>query len=396
MKLLLLTFYYPPDLSAGSFRAKALVDALLAEAGTSLQIDVITTLPNRYHTHLIEAESFEESAGLTIRRIALPAHQSGMFDQVKAFTAFARTVLSETQGRQWDLVVATSSRLMTGVLGGQVAKRLNIPLYLDIRDLFTDTMGDLLSGNILRVLLPKFRWLERRTLRSADRVNLVSAGFLSHAREIEPRHDYRVFTNGIDDDFLEIDFSSDDVRNDSLPLVVYAGNMGEGQGLHNVMPETAQLLEGKVRFRFLGGGGRREQLEKALAEAAVTNVEVLNPVPRFELNKHYRDADVLFLHLNDHAAFCKVLPSKLFEYAATGKPILAGVAGHAAEFIRKEIPGAEVFEPCNATDMASALERLLTIQTPIDRSDFCARFARKKIMHEMAKDVLTLGTIDKK
>jgi len=32
------------------------------------------------------------------------------------------------------------------------------------------------------------------------------------------------------------------------------------------------------------------------------------------------DADVLFLHLNAYKAFEKVLPSKIFEYAATGRP----------------------------------------------------------------------------
>ena len=48
--------------------------------------------------------------------------------------------------------------------------------------------------------------------------------------------------------------------------------------------------------------------------------------------------DVLFLHLNDYSAFRKVIPSKIFEYAATGKPIVAGVSGYAAEFLRHENP----------------------------------------------------------
>ena len=80
------------------------------------------------------------------------------------------------------------------------------------------------------------------------------------------------------------------------------------------------------------------------------NVNLLPPIDRADLVEEYKKADVLFLHLNDHAAFEKVLPSKLFEYAAMGKPIWAGVSGYSLEFIKSEISNCEVFVPCNVTD----------------------------------------------
>ncbi len=390
MKLLLLTFYYPPDLCAGSFRASALVDALRCLGHKKLQVDVMTTMPNRYCSHANGAEAMEQHEGVSIRRILLPTHQSGMIDQSLAFAVYAQTVLRETRGQKWDVVLATSSRLMTAVLGTRIAGRNQVPLYLDIRDLFTDTMKDLLSESPLRSILPIFRRLERWALQSANLVNLVSTGFLSHAKQVAPQHDYRVFTNGIDDDFLMSDFVKPKENNASPPLVVYAGNMGEGQGLHHVMPEALRLLAGKARFRLIGDGGRRRQLEDVLAKTGVPNVEILDPVPRSDLYQHYREADVLFTHLNNHEAFHKVLPSKLFEYAATGKPILAGVAGYSAEFLRQEVDAVEVFMPCDAKGMAEALERLLKISVPADRELFKQRFARKKIMQEMGTDILSL------
>lgn len=391
MKVLIVTFYYPPDLSAGSFRAKSLVEALQAEGMTSLHIDVITTLPNRYRSHMAAAPELEEYGQLCIRRIVLPSHRSGMADQAYAFSAFARRVWSETRGKRWDVVVATSSRLMTAVLGACLAKRASAPLYLDIRDLFTDTMSDLLSGSALRNLLPLFHYLERRTLNAAKRVNVVSEGFLPYIKEVAPEQSFRVFTNGIDDEFLTINFAKAEGKKQDLPLIVYAGNMGEGQGLHKIVPEAARLLKGRARFRLIGDGGRREQLENALADTNSSNVEVINAVPRSELFEHYRKADVLFVHLNDQAAFHKVLPSKIFEYAATGRPILAGVAGYPAEFFRTQVPGVEVFKPCDAGGMAVALERLLAGSMLYDRGAFFERYARTSIMREMARDVLFLG-----
>lgn len=390
MQILILSFYFPPDLSAGSFRANALVNALREEAGDALQLDVITTAPNRYQSHQAHAPLLEESNGVRVQRIVLPPHQSGMADQAKAFTRFARQSLSATSGKSWDLVFATSSRLMTAALGAHVARRADARLYLDIRDLFTDTMSDLLSGSATRFLLPVFHWLERKTLRYADRVNVVSAGFLPHVQRLAPKQSFRSFTNGIDEEFLGRDFAKPAADVQGLPLILYAGNIGEGQGLHRVLPEAARLLDGRVRFRVVGDGGRRTQLENALADAAVDNVELMPPVPRDKLFEQYREADILFLHLNDHAAFRKVLPSKLFEYAATGKPMLAGVAGYAAEFLREQVAGVEVFSPCDPVAMVSAVDRLMVQEKVVDRSDFCLRFVRKYIMREMARDILAV------
>jgi glycosyltransferase involved in cell wall biosynthesis len=107
---------------------------------------------------------------------------------------------------------------------------------------------------------------------------------------------------------------------------------------------------------------------------------------RDELIKEYLAADVLFLHLNDYEAFKKVLPSKIFEYAATGKPVWAGVAGYAAEFIRSEVDNAAVFPPCDAEAAVDAFETL-TLQSS-RRVAFIQKFSRKKIIRLLAADIV--------
>lgn len=392
VKILLLTFYYPPDLSAGSFRAKSLVEALLRQAGNDVKIDVISTSPNRYATYKRLAEFHEQWPNLTITRLPLPLHRSRFMDQSRGFLNFARQVIAETRGKHWDIVIATSSRLMTAALGVQVARRSGARLYLDIRDLFTDTMSDLLSESAFRYVMPAFRILERHTFRSADKVNFVSAGFADYGIAAAPNRSFSFFTNGIDDEFLNLDFSNG--RSDSrLPLnILYAGNMGQGQGLHRIVPEAARQMAGRVRFKLIGAGGCRRELEVMLAKQNAGNVELSDPIPRDRLYEEYRAADILFLHLNDHDAFKKVLPSKIFEYAATGKRILAGVAGYAADFLRQEVDGCVVFTPCNAYEMMEGVERLSQLPEIINRDSFKSRFARTTIMDGMARDIVSLAT----
>lgn len=392
MNILIVSFYFTPDLSAGSFRAAALVKALreLLPAGST--IDVITTLPNRYSSYQSEAPAEEERDGVRVHRISLPSHQSGIVDQAKAFLSFYVKAFRLARGRQYDLLFSTSSRLMTGFLGARLAARMRIPLYLDIRDIFVDTISDVFGGAAVKFAVPCFSRIEKYVVGQASRINLVSRGFEGYFRERYPGKPYDFFTNGIDDEFVggklipaEQASGADGSRD---VTVLYAGNIGEGQGLHNILPELAAKAGNRFKFVVVGDGGRRARLENELEQAGVSNVEFRQPVSRDALIALYRDADILFLHLNDHAAFRKVLPSKIFEYAATGKPILAGVSGFAENFLENEVESAHVFPPCDAQMAAEVLPRIELVS--VDRGDFVDRYRRTNVMSSMARSVLSV------
>jgi glycosyltransferase involved in cell wall biosynthesis len=392
MRILILTFYYRPDLSAGSFRATALVDVLQTKVPPGSHIDVITTLPNRYRSFSADAPVREEANGVSIERIELRAHKSGMVDQSAAFMAFARGVMAITARREYDLVFVTSSRLMTAVLGARIARKKGAKLYLDIRDIFADTIKDVLQGRSGRIAERVFSVLESYAVRRASRVNVVSEGFLDYFRNRYPRQQFACFSNGIDDEFLAASPTerSPSPRNagaDTL-TVLYAGNVGEGQGLNLVVPSLAKALGSRVRFQIIGDGGRIEALRNAISEAAVTNVDVLPPVGRRELIDAYRAADILFLHLNDYPAFERVLPSKVFEYAAMGKPVWAGLAGFSAQFVTRHVTNAAVFRPCDVVGALEALDHLVLEDAP--RTEFLARYSRAEVSSRLADDILAI------
>ena len=390
MKVLVLSFYYKPDLCAGSFRTTALVKQLLETLPEETSVEVITTLPNRYSSFSSEASEIEVQPRLTIKRIKLPKHKSGMVDQAKAFITYALGVLSLAKRGEYDLVYGTSSRLMTAVLSAVVAKKKKVPLYLDIRDIFVDTIGDVLSWKVALFLKPIFSQMERFAINRANKVNLVSYGFAGYFGSRYPNQQYSYFTNGVDEEFVSVlpNVTRSSTAVVDTATVLYAGNMGEGQGLHAIIPELAKRLEERVKFRLIGDGGRRRALEERLQELGCENVELLSPVKRETLIQEYLSADVLFLHLNAYPAFEKVLPSKLFEYAAMGKPVWAGLSGYSEQFVRSEISNAEVFLPCDVDGAVRALNRL-SLQDA-DREGFIEKYSRDNIMHAMAKDIVSL------
>jgi glycosyltransferase involved in cell wall biosynthesis len=259
-------------------------------------------------------------------------------------------------------------------------------------------MNDVLSRKILWLMTPIFGLVERWTFSSAARINIVSKGFLSYFNEKYPTIPISFFTNGIDDEFLipadvssALDRRANNTSNTDLEIL-YAGNVGEGQGLENIIPELAVKLGDKVKIRIIGAGGRLVSLETKLDELGCENVIIMSPVERSQLIGYYNAADVLFLHLNNYEAFLKVLPSKIFEYAAMGKPILAGVAGYAKEFLDDNVDNAVVFPPCDVERAQIALEQLV-IKTEF-RVEFISQYSRLSIMNKMADDILNTSRVE--
>ena len=88
MRILYLSFYFEPDLSAGSFRNTSLAKELAKQCAKDCHIDLITSKPNRYNTFRVEALSKEEVGNITVHRIDLPSHKNGMLDQVHSFREY--------------------------------------------------------------------------------------------------------------------------------------------------------------------------------------------------------------------------------------------------------------------------------------------------------------------
>ena len=384
MKILVLTFYYEPDLCAGSFRTTAFINALKTKLPPGATVDILTTMPNRYHLFKKDARSFERIGNICVRRVRLPEHKSGFFDQAKAFGYYFFSTLKWIHSRQYDVVYATSSRLFTAFLGAVAARKNRAYLYLDMRDIFADTMKSLLTSKKWLLLYPFLHVIEKFTICSANKVNLVSLGFDTYYKQV--CRDKRVtnFTNGIDDDFLNISYEKE--RKTNSGIITYAGNIGKGQGLEKIIPTIAERLGDSCEFRIIGDGGMRQVLEEALKQKNIKNVKLINPVGRSELISLYRESDYLLLHLNNLPAFDKVLPSKIFEYAATRKPILAGLNGYSRKFIQNNLEDVMIFDPCSPDDFLNKFSTFKHIHS--SREEFIRTFSRRKIMDRMVNDFL--------
>lgn len=384
-RILYLSFYFEPDLSAGSFRNSPLIWELARQSEDKADVDVVTTFPNRYGSFQTEALAKETKRNVTVHRIQLPAHMSGMKDQIFSYKEYYSKTLALTKNKKYDLVIASSSRLFTAYLGYKIASKNRIPLYLDIRDIFYDTMEEVLKSKSMKIFsLPIIKQIERKTFSYATHINLISEGFKPYFDQYK-KANYSFFTNGIDEIFIDNKVTL--VNQNQLPKkIVYAGNLGEGQGLDKIIPDAAKLLGNDYEFLIIGDGGIKKKLIDKVKEYRLANVKFQNPIKRDELIKVYEQCDFTFVHLNDYEAFKKVLPSKIFELACFPQPMIAGVGGFANQFVANHIVNKILFKPCDVEDFVNQLKNFEYKRE--ERSNFIEKFKRSTINKEMASSML--------
>lgn len=316
----------------------------------------------------------------------MPPHKSGIVDQARSFATFFRRAIKIARGQQYDIVFASSSRLFTAFLGKVISRSQKVPLYLDIRDIFSDTIAEVVRNKMFRSAgLPFIRLIEHYTFSRANHINLISKGFKRYFEKYKKPH-YSFFTNGIDPEFL-VDNKPDSIKESNFRNIVYAGNIGSGQGLEKILPPLVKALYSAYHFTIIGDGGTKQLLEKALKQDSQSDkVSFLPPMKRDDLIRIYKTADFLFLHLNDYRAFEKVLPSKIFDYGAFDVPIIAGVSGFARSFIQEHLPNSIVFEPNNPDDLILKLKEY-SYQL-FHRQKFIDEFNREAINSQMAESIL--------
>ncbi len=382
MKILFVSFYFKPDLCAGSFRAAAIAEELSKRNINNFEVDIITTVPNRYESYEAKQNLDNQMENINIHRVKIPSHQNGFIDQSICFLFFFIGALKFTRNKDYDLILATSSRLMTAFLAAFLSKIKNVKLYLDIRDIFLEIISEVLPKIIIFFLYPILYLIERFTFSKASIINLVSYGFKDYLIKRYPQKKLSFHMNGIDDIFLEFDFEK---KQTNKPLnILYAGNVGPGQALEKILPEIA--MNSEFNITVIGDGNSFNKLKKIKDKKNIKNLTLIPPIARNELLERYREADLLFLHLNNLEPLKKVIPSKIFEYAATNKPIIAGVSGEAKYFLEKNIESSFVFDPFDYKQAINIIRNLKFFK--IDRDNFNQEYSRNRLVSKMCDEII--------
>lgn len=162
---------------------------------------------------------------------------------------------------------------------------------------------------------------EREVLSKSDRIITVGKSlklsFCTRMPSIESKT--AVITNGYDED----DFTGKTPSEPSVFTISYIGTLSGSYPVSGFMDAAEKLTRQGcvVKLRFVGSVslGQRNLIE---SKNGILQTEFIPYVNHKDAIKHMMESSVLLLIIPDHHSNKSIITGKLFEYLASGKPIL--------------------------------------------------------------------------
>lgn len=364
MRVLFLTQWYKPE------PAPLQHDLARSLVAKGHNVTVLTGFPNYpsgrlypgYRVKLLQREVLD---GVPLVRVPLyPEHSRSAIGRVLNYASFSASAatLGMTAVARPDVLFVYHPPLTVGVPAYILSRLWRVPYVIQIQDMWPETLsatGMLHNRRVLESIGQFASWVYSK----AEAICVISPGFRRNllAKGVPDNKIYTI-SNWIDPDNSTCS-APDEALAIKLGLaqrfnVMFAGNLGEAQDLETVIA-AAELLKDldRVQFVFVGDGVAMPHLQAEVIRRSVGNVKFLGRYDIEQMQRLYALADVLLIHLKDEPLFRITIPSKTFAYMATGKPILAAVAGDAADVV--EAVGAGITcPPSSPEQLANAVRRL--------------------------------------
>lgn len=244
-----------------------------------------------------------------------------------------------------DVIVASSVHPLTMVAGIQIGKKLKVPCICEIRDLWPEAIfsfGKTTEKSVIgRVLIKGEHWIYRKanaliftkegdtdylkerkwTTAQGGDIDLGKCHYINNGVDIAACEE-RSRTKQLDDQ---------DLNDESKFNVTYVGTIRPVNNVGNLL-DTAKILRAKggyndVQFLIYGDGGQLAELQERVKNEHLDNVKMKGFVNRQYVPYILSKSSINMLNYaqNQYNWTRGNSSNKLFEYMASGKPIISTV-----------------------------------------------------------------------
>ncbi len=369
MRLLFLHQHYYPETVGTSTRAVEIVEYLVKQGH---EVTVVTGIPSHPST-MRNGESSRKQPREEVmggaRIIRTWAYGSSKPDhflrRMATYGSFMITGMLRAlfvRGK-FDALV-TISPLPDGIAGWVVSKARGLPMMFDVCDIWPDCA--VAVGMLNHPLLVKSSfWIEKKIYDHAKRIGVVTRGFTENlvAKGV-PREKVILLPDWVEPAL----YDSSRVDRDALRqehglegryVVSFLGNFGLLMGLEVIL-ETARIVkesDPNVLFWFVGKGVALPMMEDRIREWKLDNVRIIGYQPREDVPGLLAASDALIVTYRQDNITRITVPSKIYEYMSSARPVVAGVEGVIKEIVEDAGAGL-VSETRNPAELAEFITRL--------------------------------------
>ncbi|WP_036289719.1 glycosyltransferase family 4 protein [Methylosinus sp. PW1] len=378
MRILFFSHYFPPEVNAPASRTFEHC-RLWAQAGHD--VTVVTCAPNHprgkiypgYKNKLFDLEMLE---GVQIARVwTFPAANEGFLLRILNYLSYMIfATLAVVRLERPDVIISTSPQLFCGLTGLLVKAIRGAPWVLEIRDLWPEsivTVGAMRKGGAIRFL----EWLGSLAYRSADHIVSVTDSFVMHIAARGGAGKIDVIKNGADLEFFKLGAGNKQFKEklgfEGRFVAAYVGTHGMAHALETVLDAAERLSnDRRIGFLMVGDGAERARLLARAETMKLENLRIVGQLPKTDMPTVWAATDVSLILLKHSDLFKSVVPSKMFEAMAMGRPIVLGVKGEACAMLEEAGAGIAI-TPESAEELAAAVVKLA------DDPELAARLGRQ-------------------
>lgn len=222
---------------------------------------------------------------------------------------------------QPDIVVAFG--ILNAYITMQQAQKRKIPFAYYL----IDSLHTLLSKWSMRVVAKQ---VEKVNIRHADNVVVINKGLKDYAIKMGGDPDnISIITAGVDLEQSHPSVNGSAIRlahgiGEDDKLLFFMGYIYEFSGLKEVAEGLRAPGTDNVKLMIVGGGGMYPALRKMSSERELRNKLILvDTVPFDDLPQYIAAADICLLPAHRNEIMENIVPMKMYEYLALGKPVIA-------------------------------------------------------------------------
>lgn len=336
MKILIVSQYFYPE----TFRVNTLCAELVKRGH---EVTVLTGYPQYPQGKIYEGYGFhtpyeKEWNGARIERIKVQPRGKtpiGLLLNCYTFVSEGKKWVKRCTEKFDAIYVFEVSPVTVGLPAVAYKEKFGTPIFFNVQDLWPENV-EIVLGIHNKAVIGAINKIVDRIYSASDKILCSSNSFVRNISKRGVPKDKLVFWPQF---CKQPDLASAEkpgCYKDDCFNIVFAGNVGEAQGLDLLVDAADQLRDTNVRWFLVGDGRARERLASRIAEKKLEKyITFVGKVSEEEANRYIHFADCAYLSFQKNKLFDMTLPAKLQSYMACGTPILAAAGGESAQVVQE-------------------------------------------------------------
>jgi glycosyltransferase involved in cell wall biosynthesis len=250
---------------------------------------------------------------------------SKLFLLVRWFTAYPSLAWRLARARRPDVILISYPGLLDAFVAGLMGRIRRIPVAWDIFLSVYDTVvldRQLVGKNTWRATA--LRKLEQLAMRS---VQILFMDTRAHARRIEamfglPKDSIGAVWVGAESALFAPPQREATSNSSTEMRVMFYGQYIPLHGLPTIIQAARMLRDEPINWVLVGRGQESVRIHQMLTEVPLPRVRCIDWVNYSELRNHILKADLTLGIFGDSEKAASVIPNKVFQIAAVGRPLI--------------------------------------------------------------------------